>query len=134
MGRGTKGAKGAKGGGRVGAMTDPREMLLALAADVDGRLERLDADEQSLRLDRADGTADDEHDPEGSTLSGEWQRVDALRRAALAERAEVTAALERLAAGTYGVCVRCGGRIPVARLEARPFATMCVSCAAASEG
>ena len=39
--------------------------------------------------------------------------------------------LARVAAGTYGVCVVCGTAIPEGRLEARPFATMCVVCAAA---
>lgn len=110
-------------------MSDPRETLTALAADIDARLQRLDADEQSLRLDRADGTADDEHDPEGSTLSGEWQRVEALRRAALTERDEVSAALARLAAGEYGRCANCGRPIGEARLEARPMATLCIACA-----
>lgn len=106
-----------------------RSLLESRLRELDEILARLDADEQSLRLDRADATADDEHDPEGSTLSGEWQRVDALRRARLDERAEVEEALRRVDAGTYGVCVRCGRTIPAARLEARPMATMCVACA-----
>jgi DnaK suppressor protein len=104
------------------------------AEELDALLERLARDELDIRADRADGTADDEHDPEGSTLTGEWQRIDALRRSALAERSEVAVALERVDAGTYGVCVRCGRPIPAARLEARPMATMCVACAAASGG
>lgn len=107
-----------------------RSLLEERLRELDALLARLDADEASLRTDRADATADDEHDPEGSTLSGEWQRVDALRRARLDERAEVQEALRRMDAGTYGVCVRCGREIPPARLEARPMATMCVECAA----
>lgn len=110
-------------------MSDPAAVLRARAADLDALLARLDADGDAVRADRADQTADDEHDPEGSTLSGEWQRIEALRRSAASERAEVDAALERVAAGTYGVCVVCGRVIPVARLEARPFATTCVGCA-----
>ena len=111
--------------------SDPRAALRARAAELDALLARLDADESAVRADRADATADDEHDPEGSTLSGEWQRIEALRRSTAAERAEVDAALARVAAGTYGVCVVCGTAIPEGRLEARPFATMCVVCAAA---
>jgi len=110
-------------------MSDPAAVLRARAADLDALLARLDADGDAVRADRADQTADDEHDPEGSTLSGEWQRIEALRRAAASERAEVDAALDRVAAGTYGVCVVCGRAIPAARLEARPFATTCVGCA-----
>lgn len=106
-----------------------RPVLEARLREIELLLSRLDADEASLRHDRADATADDEHDPEGSTLSGEWQRVEALRRAQRDERAEVVAALARLDAGTYGICARCGRPIPAARLEARPMATLCVACA-----
>ena len=42
--------------------------------------------------------------------------------------AELDSALRRLDAGTYGVCERCGGPIPEARLEARPTARTCVTC------
>ncbi|MFS0866094.1 TraR/DksA family transcriptional regulator [Microbacterium sp. 179-B 1A2 NHS] len=98
-------------------------------AELSDLLRRLDADDASLRADRADATADDEHDPEGSTLSGEWQRVSAVRASTRGELGEVDAALARVGAGTYGRCVRCGEPIPSARLEARPQATMCVACA-----
>jgi DnaK suppressor protein len=112
-------------------MTDPE--LLALLRrrrdDAAARLARLDVDEKSLLQDRSDATADDEHDPEGSTLSGEWSRVDALRRAALDEMAELDRAQARVDAGTYGVCARCGVSIPLERLRARPMAELCVACA-----
>jgi len=51
---------------------DAVEQLERRRGELMSLLARLDADDDSLRLDRADGTADDEHDPEGSTLSGEW--------------------------------------------------------------
>ncbi|MFS0793647.1 TraR/DksA family transcriptional regulator [Microbacterium sp. 1P10AE] len=93
------------------------------------RLRHLTADAESLRLDRADATADDEHDPEGSTLSGEWAHVDALSREAREERDEIRAARERVASGTFGVCEVCGQPIADARLEVRPTARRCISCA-----
>lgn len=37
-------------------------------------------------------------------------------------------ALERLDAGTYQRCNHCGDEIPLARLEAKPSASLCVSC------
>ena len=54
----------------------------------------------------------------------------ALSRAAtlLHTVAEIDAALGRIAAGTYGLCVHCGAAIPEERLEFRPFASGCVSC------
>lgn len=106
-----------------------RRMLEDRERETAHRLARLIHDDESLRHDRADATADDEHDPEGSTLSGEWAQVDALRRGAEAERAEIRAARERVASGTFGVCERCDRPIADARLEARPFARLCIDCA-----
>jgi DnaK suppressor protein len=42
--------------------------------------------------------------------------------------AQVNAALERMNAGTYGVCLRCGKRIAAARLEAFPYVSYCIEC------
>ena len=46
------------------------------------------------------------------------EKVDSLR-----------AALDRVAAGTYGICRRCGKRIDRARLEIVPDANLCIECA-----
>lgn len=42
--------------------------------------------------------------------------------------AQLTGALERVRAGTYGTCVRCGEPIAPARLEAIPHAAACIGC------
>ena len=118
----------------MAATSDPVPRLQDRAQELDDLLAVLESDERDIRAGRADVPADDEHDPEGATLSAEWQRIDALRRSTEAERAEVAAALVRVRDGSYGVCIRCGRRIPAARLEARPMATMCVDCAAATGG
>ncbi len=41
---------------------------------------------------------------------------------------EVEAALQRLDAGTYGICVECGQPIGPERLEALPWTTHCIRC------
>ena len=46
---------------------------------------------------------------------------------------EATAALERLALGTFGACERCGHPIARARLDAVPYARHCVRCERESE-
>lgn len=71
---------------------------------------------------------DDEHDPEGATIAFERSQLDAHLRRVQADLAELDAARERLAAGRYGRCERCGGPIPADRLDARPTARTCVSC------
>lgn len=40
----------------------------------------------------------------------------------------VDAALQRIEAGTYGVCVDCGSGIPAARLHAAPETPRCIAC------
>ena len=40
--------------------------------------------------------------------------------------AEIDDALERIDDGTYGLCATCGGPIGVERLEAVPYATLCI--------
>jgi RNA polymerase-binding transcription factor DksA len=41
---------------------------------------------------------------------------------------EAVEALGRIGAGTYGICRDCDGRIPTARLRAKPEATRCIRC------
>ena len=41
---------------------------------------------------------------------------------------QIEDALEQMEGGRYGVCILCGQAIPLARLEALPFATTCVPC------
>jgi len=75
---------------------------------------------------------DDEHDPEGATVGFERARVASLLRGARRRSSEIDRAMERLDAGTYGTCERCGQPITFERLNAYPTALTCVSCAAGS--
>jgi RNA polymerase-binding protein DksA len=47
---------------------------------------------------------------------------------------EIEAALRRIEEGTYGRCTNCGRQIPEERLEARPYATLCIDCQRQREG
>ena len=58
----------------------------------------------------------------------EQQRDLALRERNGLHLAEVDAALVRLDTGTYGACTACGDRIAPERLEARPWAALCIGC------
>jgi RNA polymerase-binding protein DksA len=42
--------------------------------------------------------------------------------------ADIDAALARIENGTYGICDRCGNPIGSDRLEALPWATLCIDC------
>jgi DnaK suppressor protein len=56
------------------------------------------------------------------------QRDLALRDRAVQHLALVDAALARLDRGTFGACQRCGNTIDPERLEALPWAALCIEC------
>lgn len=118
-------------------MTDPeslaeiRELLVAdreraveLIASLSGTITSMvEASQRS--------NADDEHDPEGSTIAFERSQASTLLASATDRLADVYAALARITDGTYGVCERCGQPIAHERLLARPTARTCIACATA---
>jgi RNA polymerase-binding protein DksA len=79
-----------------------------------------------LMRDSADGAGDDQADTGTKNITREHEM-------ALAENAremlyQTERALDRLEAGTYGVCENCGKPIGKARMQAFPRATLCVEC------
>jgi len=59
--------------------------------------------------------------------------VDALGNEARAEIRNISAALQRMEAGEYGVCVECGTEIDPGRITAHPYAKLCIDCARLEE-
>jgi len=83
---------------------------------------------EDMRVTRSLTVADDEHDPEGSTVSLDQARDAALLHRVESTLTELAAAQQRLEEGSYGVCELCGHQIPTERLLARPEARLCVPC------
>ncbi|PWR08755.1 DnaK-like suppressor protein [Micromonospora acroterricola] len=106
-----------------------RAALLRLREQAGTQAAALDGDLRSLFEASRSSNADDEHDPEGSTIAFERAQLTAVRDATRRRLAELDVALQRVDAGTYGVCERCSGQIPAERLAARPSARTCVGCA-----
>lgn len=113
----------------MNADVDPTALLKEVRRRTLERLEDLVGDYAGIVAASADSNADDEHDPEGATIAFERSQVGALVAQARANLAEVDAALERVKAGVYGTCERCGRPIAPARLEVRPVARTCIDCA-----
>lgn len=89
-------------------------------AELKGRKDRIEVDlAEPLNADSSEQAVEIEDD---AALEGQASLIDR-------EIASVSRALERIARGTYGECVRCGGQIAVPRLEARPEAALCIACA-----
>jgi len=106
-----------------------RERLVDDRASTSLLIDQLAGDLDNFQGSRRDSPADDEHDPEGPTLAFEHSQSAAILGQTRVHLAQIDDAILRLDAGTYGVCVTCGSAIPVARLDARPYSTQCVTCA-----
>jgi RNA polymerase-binding transcription factor DksA len=107
---------------------DARRWIAERRAAVLERLAGVEARLAEVRTARGDWT-DEEHDPEGFTLTFEWQQAEGARAAHQAELDELELAAARVAGGSFGLCASCGLPIPHAQLELRPARTTCVSCA-----
>ncbi|MCI2395993.1 TraR/DksA C4-type zinc finger protein [Aliiroseovarius sediminis] len=91
--------------------------------------------ELGVRLQRIEDVLDDTDlsDLEDQTIEWEDDEVQAgIGRANLREAQALTAALNRIAKGTYGTCISCGEQIADERLDAIPYANQCRYCAGAS--
>jgi RNA polymerase-binding transcription factor DksA len=99
-----------------------RERWLALREEIRGTLLRAD-------VERYADIAGEVHDLEDESLADLLTDVTHAEVARdVEEIRDIEAALQRLAAGTYSVCVRCNNSIDRERLEAYPTAKRCLPC------
>ncbi|MGW5848556.1 TraR/DksA family transcriptional regulator [Streptomyces sp. NPDC055254] len=105
------------------------EARTELAAEVVRLRDELDASEAAisgLMRDSGDGAGDDQADTGTKNITRESELALAANASSMLEQTE--RALERLEAGTYGLCENCGQPIGKARMQAFPRATLCVDC------
>ncbi|MCF1597558.1 TraR/DksA family transcriptional regulator, partial [Streptomyces muensis] len=91
--------------------------------------EEITSSEQSLvglMRDSGDGAGDDQADTGAKNITREHELALAANAREMLTQTE--RALERLDAGTYGLCENCGNPIGKARMQAFPRATLCVEC------
>ncbi|MER5471629.1 TraR/DksA C4-type zinc finger protein [Streptomyces sp. NPDC002685] len=79
-----------------------------------------------LMRDSGDGAGDDQADTGTKNITREHEMALNSNAREMLEQTE--RALERLDAGTYGLCENCGNPIGKARMQAFPRATLCVEC------
>ncbi len=104
-----------------------RDRLLEVAERARRDVASLTGDFDAIVAASAQSNADDEHDPEGSTIAFERAQVSSLIDRARAAESELAQALSRWEAGRYGYCEICGDPIGYERLLARPAATRCIA-------
>jgi DnaK suppressor protein len=98
--------------------------------------ESLEAERDSLRSRLAElgfgseALSYDSNFADSSQVTAERGEAEALAASLMATLTQVERALAKFDDSTYGVCESCGGDIAYARLEAKPEARYCISCAA----
>ena len=103
----------------------------AFKARLDAQLEELESRQSHIADDLAEPLNADSSEQaiemeDDASLEGQGALI-------AKEIASVKRALARIEDGTYGECVRCGGDIAPARLDARPEAALCIDCARSNE-
>lgn len=93
-----------------------REQLLIQMEDLDATA--------NVTMWRDSGYDDDHADTGAATF--ERERAQSLALNARRILVQIDDALKRMDEGTYGVCERCGANIEPERLEALPYATLCL--------
>jgi len=101
-----------------------RAALTAHRANLRDEIEGQGADPDSDELTFVDdaGFSDRSHSTE------ERSRLISVVQALRSNLDDVDRALAKMRAGTYGTCERCGKPIAPERLEALPWATLCMDC------
>ena len=103
---------------------DLRTTLLQKKEELDARLSRITSNVRR-RLDN-----DSE---ERATQLEDSEVVDALGNEAREELEKISAALQRMDSGEYGLCVKCGEPVGDSRIRAYPYANECIDCAKIDE-
>ncbi|WP_406860414.1 TraR/DksA C4-type zinc finger protein [Streptomyces sp. HUAS MG47] len=102
------------------ARTELMSEVLRLRAEIQSSEDAL----SGLMRDSGDGAGDDQADTGTKNITREHELALAANAREMLEQSEH--ALERLDAGTYGLCEVCGKPIGKARMQAFPRATLCV--------
>jgi DnaK suppressor protein len=105
-------------------LEEEKERLEEQVADYERVLEEARMTESSSDRSPDPGNA------EASSMKLEYAKELSIEQNTLDLLSKANRALERVEAGTYGICESCGKSIPIERLEVLPYSTLCVECAA----
>ena len=115
----------------------PRATLRRMEANTTSALrEELESQRVSLRRELEElgyGSQGLSYDPnfaDSSQVTAERGETEALAMSLTTNLQDVEHTLEKIDAGTFGMCESCHGEIAEARLEAMPAARLCIDCAA----
>lgn len=106
-----------------------RELLVDERKRVVAAIDNLHEDHQgSMSDETGEDAVYDNHLADTATETYDRELDYTLEENAEHVLADIDAALKRIEDGTYGTCTNCGKQIAAERLEARPYATLCIDC------
>ena len=106
-----------------------RDALLEERQRVEAAIQNLhDENPGTLAEDAGEETAYDNHLADTATETYDRELDYTLEENSEHVLAEIEAALKRVEEGTYGICANCGKPVAVDRLDALPWATLCIDC------
>ncbi len=105
-----------------------KERLAAMRRDLMNESAAQDRELATPASDRGEDTTPSQHPADVASELEAREFVLTRRLIDAREVQDVEDALARIEAGTYGVCVDCGGPIPAERLEVRPQAARDIEC------
>jgi RNA polymerase-binding protein DksA len=106
-----------------------REALVEERQRVEAAIQNLhDENPGTLAEDAGEETAYDNHLADTATETYDRELDYTLEENSEHVLAEIEAALRRVEEGTYGICANCGKPVAVDRLDALPWATLCIDC------
>lgn len=105
------------------SLNDVKKQLLSLREEYTDRIDAIEVEthhkETPVEKDFAEQATQSENDDVLTSLDDEAQQMVM----------HIDAALARIEQGTYGICKSCNEPIPEPRLEAVPYAELCIDCA-----
>lgn len=107
-----------------------RERLLKQKDSLDGQIERMEnwGLNENLKDSIGELSSYDNHTSDISDATFERAKDIALRDTSRILENKVEEALRKIDEGSYGICAKCGANISQERLEALPYATLCLEC------
>ena len=112
-------------------LTLQREKLLALRATLQGDMTQME--DNALNKDQAKTTSMPNHMAELGSDNFDQEFTLSLLGNEKNALDQIEAAIERIEDGSYGRCETCDVQIPKARLDAIPYASLCMQCASQQE-
>lgn len=85
--------------------------------------------EEARQTESSSERSPDPGNAEAGSMKFEYEKELSMQQNSIDLLHKVEHALASIEAGSYGTCETCGNDIPVARLDALPYATHCVDCA-----